>query len=198
MSGIERPMPVVSRGRLLAVDDDASFRALLRDVVRATEHLEIAGEADSGEAAIVAAPELRPDVVLMDIRMPGIGGIEAAEQIKAAMPSTLIVMASATHPDEIPARACAGLPPWCSGRARWRRGCSTRSGSGTAFGRPGESTPAPRPRHDVPERCVRRHERTSHASLVERGDLACRDGRVRRHSARQRVIASPTARRPTR
>lgn len=102
-------MPVVSRGRLLAVDDDASFRALLRDVVRATEHLEIAGEADSGEAAIVAAPELRPDVVLMDIRMPGIGGMEAAEQIKAAMPSTLIVMASATHPDEIPTRACAGF-----------------------------------------------------------------------------------------
>ena len=60
------------------------FLALLRDVVGATGHLEIAGEAQSGEEAVVAAHELRPDMVLMDVRMPGIGGIKAAERIKAA------------------------------------------------------------------------------------------------------------------
>jgi DNA-binding NarL/FixJ family response regulator len=94
--------PVAGRARVLAVDDDASFLALLRDLVRETAHLEIAGEAQSGERAIVAARELQPDIVLMDVRMPGIGGMEAAKVIKAASSPTLIVMISAIHPDEIP------------------------------------------------------------------------------------------------
>jgi DNA-binding NarL/FixJ family response regulator len=102
MPDIDRSAEVVTRGRLLAVDDDASFRALLRDVVKATAHLQIAGEADCGESAIAAARELRPDIVLMDIRMPGIGGMQAAERIRAADRSTLIVMISTMHPDEIP------------------------------------------------------------------------------------------------
>jgi DNA-binding NarL/FixJ family response regulator len=109
MTGIDQSAAVRDRVRLLAVDDDASFRALLRDVVRATAHLEIAGEADCGEAAIAAARELRPDVLLMDIRMPGIGGIKAAELIRAADQSTLIVMISTTHPGEIPLHAYASF-----------------------------------------------------------------------------------------
>jgi len=102
---------------VLAVDDDASFLAVLRDLVRATAHLESAGEAHSGEGAITAALQLRPDIVLMDIRMPGIGGMKAAEQIKTADRSTLIVMISTTHPDEIPRNACdrfAGAVLWKS------------------------------------------------------------------------------------
>ena len=109
MNGIDRSAALVTRARLLAVDDDASFRALLREVVRATAHFAIAGEADSGEAAVAAVRELRPDVVLMDIRMPGIGGMKAAEQIKAANRSTLVVMISTTHPDEIPLDAYAAF-----------------------------------------------------------------------------------------
>jgi DNA-binding NarL/FixJ family response regulator len=107
MSGIERSAAVATRTRVLAVDDDASFLAILRDLVGATAHLEIAGEAGSGEEAVAAAQELAPDMVLMDVRMPGIGGMRAAESIKAASPSTLIVMISATHPDEIPVGAFA-------------------------------------------------------------------------------------------
>jgi DNA-binding NarL/FixJ family response regulator len=105
MSSVERSGAVPARARVLAVDDDAAFLALLREVVRATTHLELAGEARSGECAVAAAQALRPDIVLMDIRMPGIGGIKAAELIKAASQATLIVMISTTHPDEIPPRA---------------------------------------------------------------------------------------------
>src|SRR5689334_22575358 len=95
MPGDERPAAPASRARVLAVDDDPSFLALLRELVRATAHLEIAGEADSGTAAIEAARRLRPDVVLMDVRMPGLGGIPAAARIQADCRPALIVMVSA-------------------------------------------------------------------------------------------------------
>jgi len=106
MSAADRTAALLHRARVLAVDDDASFLALLREVVNGTRHLQIAGEARSGERAVTAAQELRPDAVLMDVRMPGIGGITAGEAIKAAHPSTLVVMISAIHPDEIPRQAC--------------------------------------------------------------------------------------------
>ena len=93
------------RASVLAVDDDLPFLALLRDVVRATGHLEVVGEADTGESAIAAARDLEPDMVLMDVRMPGIGGLKAAEEIKAGRPSTVMVLISTTHPDELPPRA---------------------------------------------------------------------------------------------
>jgi DNA-binding NarL/FixJ family response regulator len=96
---------MVGRARVLAVDDDPAFLALLRELVHATAHLEVAGEAHSGERAIVDARELQPDIVLMDVRMPGMGGIKAAELIKAASRGTVIVMISTTHPDEIPLKA---------------------------------------------------------------------------------------------
>jgi pilus assembly protein CpaE len=103
MSGSERSGTVGGcRARVLAVDDQPPFLAVLRAVVGATGHLEIAGEAQSGEEAVVAADELRPDMVLMDVRMPGIGGLRAAERIKATQPPTLVVLISGTHPDELP------------------------------------------------------------------------------------------------
>src|SRR5262245_24650085 len=98
MPAVDEPAVEAGRARVLAVDDDASFLALLRDLVRATTHLELAGEAPSGERAIDAARELRPDMVLMDVWMPGIGGLEAAKVIKAAGRPPLIVMISTTHP----------------------------------------------------------------------------------------------------
>ena len=89
-------------GRVLAVDDHALFLAVLRDVVDATAELEVVGVAQSGEVAIQAAGELKPDIVLMDVRMPGLGGIAAARQIKACRPSTLMILISTTLPDELP------------------------------------------------------------------------------------------------
>src|SRR6476469_7479110 len=103
MSGSERVGMVGGcRARVLAVDDQPPFLALLRAVIAATGHLEIAGVAQSGEEAVAAADEMRPDMVLMDVRMPGIGGLKAAERIKATQPPTLVVLISGTHPDELP------------------------------------------------------------------------------------------------
>jgi DNA-binding NarL/FixJ family response regulator len=102
MSSVERSSSVAGRARVLTVDDNGPFLGVLRDVVEATGHLQVAGEARSGEGAIAAARDLQPDVVLMDVWMPGLGGIRAAEQIKATRASTVIVLVSTTHPDELP------------------------------------------------------------------------------------------------
>lgn len=67
--------------RVLIVDDQALVRAGLRVLVDAAEDLEVVGEAEDGASAVAAAAELRPDVVLMDVRMPGIDGLEATRRI---------------------------------------------------------------------------------------------------------------------
>jgi pilus assembly protein CpaE len=91
--------------RVLAVDDQAGFLAVMRRVVDATPGFEVVAEAGSGEQAVAAASEMRPDIVLMDVDMPGLGGIEAARLIKAARPDTVVILVSATHPDDLPRSA---------------------------------------------------------------------------------------------
>ena len=95
------PLPA-PRARVLAVDDQHSFLVVLREVLSRTDRLEWVGEADSGETAVELADQLEPDVVLLDVRMPGLGGIEAASRIKARYPSMLVVLISTVHPDELP------------------------------------------------------------------------------------------------
>ena len=87
------------------MDDDRRFLALLRDVVSATRHLAPVGLAESGERAVELAHELRPDIVIVDVWMPGLGGIEAARLIRTSLPSTLVVLISTTRPDELPPQA---------------------------------------------------------------------------------------------
>lgn len=118
MSGGDRSARVQSRrARVLAVDDQSPFLAVLRDLVCATRELEAVAEAQSGERAIEAVRETEPDVVLMDVWMPGMGGIAAAREIKAFWPSTLVVLISTTHPDELalePDDTCADAVLWKS------------------------------------------------------------------------------------
>ena len=90
-----------STGCVLAVDDQPAFRTALRFLVDACRALVFAGEADSGEAAIRRVAELEPDLVLMDVEMPGIGGIAAAREIKRLSRRTVVLLVSATHPDEL-------------------------------------------------------------------------------------------------
>jgi two-component system, NarL family, invasion response regulator UvrY len=71
-------VPVVG---VLAVDDDPVYRRVVARIVAATPGFDCVGEAASGEDATTLAPELQPELVLMDVRMPGIGGIEAARRI---------------------------------------------------------------------------------------------------------------------
>ena len=102
---------------MLAVDDQTPFLAVLRDLVSATSELEPVAEARSGERAIEAARETEPDIVLMDVWMPGMGGIAAARDIKARRPSTFVVLISTTHPEELPLEPddiCADAVVWKS------------------------------------------------------------------------------------
>lgn len=86
------------RIRLLLVDDHAVLRAGLRALLNAEKDLEVVGEAENGQQAIEMAHALRPDIVLMDVTMPGMGGIEATRQIKAAHPE-IRVLALTMHDD---------------------------------------------------------------------------------------------------
>jgi DNA-binding NarL/FixJ family response regulator len=70
--------------QVLIVDDQPSFRHAARSVVELTPGFVVAGEAESGEAAVDAARGERPDLVLMDVHLPGIDGLEASRRILAA------------------------------------------------------------------------------------------------------------------
>jgi two-component system, NarL family, invasion response regulator UvrY len=79
---------------VLVVDDQANWRTTLRDLVEAIAELTVVGEAASGEAALDAAARLSPQLVLMDIRMPGMGGFEASQQLTKRQPDTVVLLIS--------------------------------------------------------------------------------------------------------
>jgi DNA-binding NarL/FixJ family response regulator len=94
-------------GAVLVVDDQAAFRAVIRRLIEATSALAVIGEADSGEAAVRLVRELEPDLVLMDVRMPGLGGIAASRRIKTIRPATIVALISTMPPDALPPAAKA-------------------------------------------------------------------------------------------
>ncbi|MDQ3863542.1 MAG: response regulator transcription factor, partial [Actinomycetota bacterium] len=78
--------------RLLIVDDHALVREGLRTMLSGEDGIEVVAEANDGQQALSLCRELRPDLVLMDVRMPVMDGLEATKKIKAEMPKTSVMM----------------------------------------------------------------------------------------------------------
>jgi pilus assembly protein CpaE len=92
---------VASIGVLL-VDDQAPFRLAARAVFARLEGFEVVGEAESGEEAVSVAAEFRPGLVLMDIYLPGMGGIEATRQILSRDPEAVVILCSTYEQADLP------------------------------------------------------------------------------------------------
>jgi DNA-binding NarL/FixJ family response regulator len=88
------------RIRVLAADDHPVFRRGMRAILGAEPDTELAGEATDGEGAIARALELRPDVILMDLNMPNLNGIEVTGRILEASPDTAILMLTMFEDDK--------------------------------------------------------------------------------------------------
>ena len=86
--------------RTLVVDDNADFRQRVKEFLASEPEIEVVGEAADGQEAILKARELQPDLVLMDVRMPGINGISATRQLKDEMPEVKVIMLSLFDIDE--------------------------------------------------------------------------------------------------
>jgi DNA-binding NarL/FixJ family response regulator len=85
--------------RVVVADDHPVFRTGLRTLVRESDGLAFVGEAADGREAVAVCAEQRPDVVLMDIRMPGVSGIDATRQILQARPDTGVLMLTMLEDD---------------------------------------------------------------------------------------------------
>ena len=91
--------------RVLAVDDQAVFRRAARDVIAATPGFEMIGEAACGDEGLEAVERLGPDLVLLDVRMPGIDGIEVARRLSAKHPQLVVVLISIEERIDVPSAA---------------------------------------------------------------------------------------------
>ena len=96
---------------VLIVDDQKPFRMAARTVVGLTPGFDAVGEAETGEQAIEQVDALAPGLVLMDINMPGMGGIAATRQITTAHPGVRVVLLSTYATDDLPAdaRTCGAV-----------------------------------------------------------------------------------------
>jgi len=80
--------------KVLIVDDDASFRQMLRQVFTCEPDFEVCGEAENGKEAIAKARELHPDLIVLDLAMPVMNGLDAARELKRLMPAVPLIMYS--------------------------------------------------------------------------------------------------------
>jgi DNA-binding NarL/FixJ family response regulator len=98
----------VSLIRLVIVDDHAVVRSGLEQMLANYDDVEVVGLAQSGREGIALSKELDPDVVLMDLNMPGVGGIEATAAITASTSAEVVVLTSFSEPDKVMAALDAG------------------------------------------------------------------------------------------
>jgi len=90
--------------RVLVVDDHDLVRTGITRMLADIDGLQVVGEGDSGEAALKLARELKPDVVLMDVKMPGIGGLEATRKLLRSHPDIKVVAVTVCEQDPFPTR----------------------------------------------------------------------------------------------
>jgi len=93
-------MPV----KVLICDDQEAFRAAAREVVIAAHGFDVVGETGTGEESVVAAGRLHPDLVLMDVHLPGIDGLEASRRIRTANPKVAVLLLSTYDREEFAVR----------------------------------------------------------------------------------------------
>jgi DNA-binding NarL/FixJ family response regulator len=86
--------------RVLLVDDDELLRAGLRSVIASDETIQVVGEASSGRGAVSAVRAYRPDLVLMDVRMPDLDGIAATREVLAVAPEVKVVILTTFEQDD--------------------------------------------------------------------------------------------------
>ena len=86
--------------RVLVVDDQETFRRAMAAVVEETDGFVVVGSVASGEESLLAASELRPDLVLMDVHRPGIDGVEASRRLTAAPGGPVVVLLSTYDQDQ--------------------------------------------------------------------------------------------------
>ena len=110
--GAERPGEVSGTISVVLADDQALMRMGFRMVLEAEEDITVVGEASDGTSALAQAKALNPDVILMDVRMPGMNGIEATERIAQECPGTRVLILTTFDLDEY---AFAGLRAGASG-----------------------------------------------------------------------------------
>ncbi|OLO84337.1 response regulator [Actinomyces naeslundii] len=110
--GAERPGEVSGTISVVLADDQALMRMGFRMVLEAEEDIAVVGEASDGTSALAQAKALHPDVILMDVRMPGMNGIEATERIARECPGTRVLILTTFDLDEY---AFAGLRAGASG-----------------------------------------------------------------------------------
>jgi two-component system invasion response regulator UvrY len=104
----QTPPDAATPVRVLTVDDQAMFRQVARDVIDATPGFESVGEAASGDEALQAVDRLAPHLVLLDVRMPGLDGIEVARRLHSTHPETLVVLISIEDSIDLPSAAQLG------------------------------------------------------------------------------------------
>lgn len=109
--------------RVLMVDDSPIERTLIRAALKTYAAFEVVGEAASAEEGLVLVQQLVPDIVLLDLSMPGMGGLEALPKIQAACPSAVVVVLSGFVSDGIARAALAAGAASCLDKnlpaARW-------------------------------------------------------------------------------
>ena len=100
--------------KILAVDDHRAFREVLRDLITAAPGFVLVGQASSGEEALRAVERLTPELVFMDVAMPGMGGIAATAAILSRRPNVVVVLISVEDPSLHPDASALGDTVVCA------------------------------------------------------------------------------------